>query len=103
MGFQTLERRDTRFSNDWKTGRRETGVPVDIDEATVRSATLCEKGFACLECEDQVYCTVEQCLMHRIHFIRCADDLPCPYKKQLDGVPVCACPVRKAIFDRYGL
>ena len=75
---------------------------VEIDDLIVKTATQCEKNFACLECEEQVYCAVEQCLMHRILFVKCVQDLSCPYKGMMDRVPVCNCPVRKEIFRRYG-
>jgi hypothetical protein len=74
----------------------------EIDEAVIKNATRCKKGFACLHCEDHVYCSVEQCLMHKIHFIECLHDEPCAYKNTLENSPICTCPVRKEIFTRYG-
>ena len=74
----------------------------EIDEATIGAATECEKSLACLHCEDHVYCSVEQCLMHRAHYVKCLHDEPCAYKSHLEGFPICTCPVRKKIFNRYG-
>lgn len=74
----------------------------EIDEAVIKAATKCEKGIACLQREDHAYCPVEQCLMHKVHFVKCLHDDPCAYRSALENVPVCTCPVRKEIFSRYG-
>jgi len=77
-------------------------MKFEVDEAVIKATTRCEKDFACLECEEKVYCPVEACLMHRVHFVKCLHDKPCAYKVRVDRSPVCTCPVRKEIFRRYG-
>lgn len=74
----------------------------EIGEAVIQAATECEKALACLQCEEQVYCAVEQCLMHRVHYVKCLHDETCVYQSSLENFPICTCPVRKEIFNRYG-
>ena len=83
-----------------KKGRYE--MKYEIDDATIKAATQCEKNHACLKCTGHVYCSVEHCVMHRIHYVKCLYEEPCPYKKTLEKSTICTCPVRKEIFDRYG-
>jgi hypothetical protein len=80
----------------------EASMNFDVDEAIVNSATRCDKQKACLTNEDHVYCRVEHCLMHRVHFVTCLHDEPCPYKNTVDHHTICSCPVRTEIFRRYG-
>ena len=77
-------------------------MKFEVDKAVIASATQCEKNLACLQCEDHVYCPVEMCVMHRIHYVKCLHAESCIYKCELEGSPICTCPVRKEIFNRYG-
>ena len=74
----------------------------EIREDVIASATQCEKDIACLHSADHVYCTVENCLMHRVPYVRCRNEEPCVYKGDLEGSHICMCPIRKEIFNRYG-
>ena len=76
-------------------------VKYEVDDTIIRSAKKCENRHACLNASIPL-CSVEHCLMHRIYYVACLSDEPCPYKKALDHSNVCTCPIRKEIFNRYG-
>lgn len=77
-------------------------MTFEIDKAFVESATKCEKNLVCLKSADHVYCPVSCCVMHTVHYVECLHDEPCAYKETLEGSPICTCPVRREIFNRYG-
>ncbi len=76
-------------------------MKYEIDDAIVNAATHCKNNHACLEAGN-LLCPVEHCLMHRIHYVKCLHEDPCPYKGTLDNATICTCPVRKEIFNLYG-
>jgi hypothetical protein len=78
-------------------------MQLEIDQKTISATTRCRKGFACLHCNDNVYCPIEDCIMGKIHFIKCLHEQPCGYKAQLNGFSICTCPTRKEIYNRYRL
>jgi hypothetical protein len=76
-------------------------MKYEIDDAIIKTATKCRNHHACLEGTIPI-CAVEHCVMHRVHFVKCCYDEPCPYKRIVEGSTVCTCPLRKEIFNRYG-
>ena len=76
-------------------------MKYEINDAIIQTATQCENNHACLEGTTPL-CSVEHCLMHRIHYIKCLQEEPCPYKHMMNKSTICTCPVRKEIFNRYG-
>ena len=74
----------------------------EIDGAIIKAATKRTRNIACLKSAGHIYCSVNQCLMHRICLIECRRDKPCAYKSTMDNFPICTCPVRKEIVKRYG-
>jgi hypothetical protein len=77
-------------------------MKYEVDEAIIKSATRCKRDHACLKDTDAVLCEVDPCLMHRVYFINSEYEESCPYMRLLNDAPVCICPVRMEIFDRYG-
>lgn len=75
---------------------------LQISDAVIKSASRCDKGRACIQSAGHVYCSVAHCVMHRIHFVECLNEKPCPYKTAVERAAVCTCPVRKEVFNRYG-
>ncbi len=76
-------------------------MKYEIDDAIIKTATECKNNLVCLEGTIPL-CSVEHCLMHRIHYVKCLYEEPCPYKETLDHATICTCPIRKEIFNRYG-
>jgi hypothetical protein len=76
-------------------------MKYEIDDAIIKTATLCKNNHACLEGTISL-CSVAHCVMHRIHYVKYIHGEPCPYKSRVENSPVCTCPVRKEIFSRYG-
>ena len=74
-----------------------------VDEAVIQSADRCGNRQACLYCKEHTLCRVECCVMHTVYQVKCLDDKPCSYKAVSDGYPICTCPVRRNLFDRYGV
>jgi len=79
-------------------------VRYKIPEDIRLCATECAKGYACLMNEKHVLCPVVRNIEGKIHFIQCIEDRPCSYKNPIgDSIYTCTCPVRKEIFNQYGL
>jgi hypothetical protein len=76
-------------------------MKYEIDDATIEAATKCKNNHACLEGTIPL-CSIEHCLMHRIHYVKCLYEEPCSYKKTMDNSTICTCPVRIEIFNIYG-
>lgn len=76
-------------------------MKYQIDDAVIKKATECRNSHACLD-GSLPLCAVEHCVMHRIHYVKCLHEEPCPYKQALEKSTICTCPVRIGIFERYG-
>ena len=79
-------------------------VRFKIPEEVRMCATECSKGHACLMNEKHELCPVVKNIEGKIHFIQCIENRPCIYKNHIgDSVYTCTCPVRKEIFNKYGV
>ena len=79
-------------------------VRFKIPEEIRLCATECTKEHACLMNEKHELCPVVKNIEGKIHFIQCIEDRPCIYKNHIgDSVYTCTCPVRKEIFNKYGV
>lgn len=76
-------------------------MKYEIDDSIIKTAKECKNNCACLEGVTPL-CSVEHCIMHRIHYVKCLHEEPCLYKSTMENSTVCTCPVRKEIFNRYG-
>ena len=76
----------------------------DIPAALIKKAAVaCDKKLACLEKEDYELCPIEQCVMHRVHFVVPRTASPCRCKMNYGNGSVCTCPVRKHIYNTDGV
>ena len=75
----------------------------EIDEKTVNETLYCEKNFACMKNDKHVCCKVVNCINKKVHFISSFDNNNCNYKMSFGTAYFCICPVRKKIFNRYGV
>lgn len=78
-------------------------MDVKIDEAVVRATTHCTKGFGCLDPASQDLCQVQHCVQGKVHFVECLNVDFCNYQMSFGSGLVCNCPVRKELYNRYGL
>jgi hypothetical protein len=75
-----------------------------IPEEVRQCATECTKEHACLMNEKHELCPVVKNIEGKIHFIQCIEERPCKYKNHIgDSIYTCTCPVRKDIFNKYGV
>jgi hypothetical protein len=79
-------------------------VRFKIPEEIRLCTTECTKGYACLMNEKHVLCPVVKNIEGKIHFIQCIENRECNYKNAIgDSIYTCTCPVRKEIFNNYGV
>ncbi|MBI5506783.1 MAG: hypothetical protein HY899_18505 [Deltaproteobacteria bacterium] len=78
-------------------------MDIKIDEALVRTANQCTKNLRCLDPSCQDLCEVKHCVQGKVHFVECLDMNFCSYQMSFGSGTVCNCPVRKEIYNRYGL
>lgn len=71
-----------------------------IDQETI-TKTECDKGFACLD-ETPVYCTAMNTLGRAMLTLVCSDQRQCRHNQRYGALQTCKCPVRHAIFVKYG-
>jgi len=76
---------------------------MEIDKKIVEVTSQCEKNFVCLNNNKHIYCLVEYCINNKVHFTKCKEKKHCNYKMNFGGSYICNCPVRKEIFNKYGL
>ncbi len=74
-----------------------------IDKKIIEQATLCRKRFSCLQNDGEEICRVKQCVDDKVMFIECDNDFYCSYLKSFGESKYCNCPVRKEIFNTYGV
>ncbi len=74
---------------------------IDIDEAILKSASKCERGFSCLSGHDRAICPPENLIQNDVLFVKSAQTKTCPYLVHFGFGFVCSCPVRKRIYKRY--
>ena len=87
-----------------KSDHRSKNEPTfTVNDEILETATDCEKDFSCIKGENDNLCTVEDCINGKIHFIKCLNEEYCSYQHSFGDGFFCACPVRKEIFNNYGL
>ena len=72
-----------------------------ISDNAINETTHCEKGFSCLTKDGYYLCSVDNCVLDTIYFIKCMSDNPCSYKDRFGFGHFCSCPVRKELYDKY--
>jgi len=78
-------------------------MAIKIDETVVRATTECAKDFACLDTSGKNLCHVKHCVQGKVHFIECLNVDYCSYQMSFGTGVVCNCPVRRDIYNLYGL
>lgn len=78
-------------------------MEIEIDEKIVTKAKACIKNFDCLNNDMHIYCKVEYCCNNKVHFIKCLDNQYCSFQKSFGFAFMCTCPLRKEIYNKYGI
>lgn len=77
---------------------------MQISEDILKETTECKRNFICLNSLDTVKtCKVISCINNKVHFVECANYYICPYLMPFGNSFICNCPVRKEIFNKYGV
>lgn len=77
----------------------------EIDDEVVAKAASCGKERRCLSGAIEPSCTPIQLMRgsdDEAALIRCPEDKGCQYCHSFGNTHICQCPVRLAIFRRYG-
>ena len=77
-------------------------MKIELDANILSQTTECTRDFACLTDPGQL-CRVENCVNNKVHFIQCRNDVKCNYQISFGYSFICSCPIRKEIYNRYGL
>ena len=74
-----------------------------VSDETKQKTTNCKKDFACLNGNGSNLCAVEHCVDGKVHFIRCIDQSSCSYRSSFGNGFYCDCPIRKELYNKYGI
>lgn len=74
----------------------------NIPREIIQEAKKCTKGHACLTDNDYHLCGIRITTENHARMV-CGKDSDCPYSSQMGDKHVCTCPVRHAIYRKYGL
>lgn len=77
----------------------------ELPEKICRQASLCTNSRACLSGDKECLCKVEHLISDRYLFVRRnGSSSSCPYHVSFGfSSSVCGCPVRNALYQRYGV
>ena len=73
-----------------------------IDSEIIEQANECDRNFECLAEKNQPSCKISYCVSESVHFLKKLNR-NCPYHVDFGCCPVCTCPVRKEIYNKYGV
>ena len=73
-----------------------------IDKSILNQANKCDRDFECLTNPTQPSCKISSCINQNIHFLEKLER-SCPYNIEFGYSPICTCPVRKEIYNKYGV
>jgi hypothetical protein len=74
---------------------------ITVSDESLQATTNCEKRFTCLRGKSEALCAVESCIDGKVHFIKCLNDVFCPYQHSFGNGYLCTCPTRKEIYNKY--
>jgi len=79
-------------------------MKYSVRRELIEKARKCRLNFTCLGGNGSCLCRVEDCVNGSIHFITPADpDSFCDYLTPFGYSYTCTCPVRKEIYNLYGI
>jgi hypothetical protein len=79
-------------------------MSIKVSQNTIAQATKCQSNYSCLSGTAPDVCKVEQAFGGGlVLFVKKDTSYFCPYSGRFGMSPVCSCPVRKEIYQRYGI
>ena len=77
---------------------------MKICDETLKKSTQCSRSCACLnEMDKGPNCKVIDCINHKVHFVECKNDTSCSCLMPFGNSFICNCPVRKELYNKYGI
>ena len=77
---------------------------IVISKEIFKATTKCSSGFSCLSRVDKKdLCQVESVFAGKIHFVKCLHKKYCAYQRPFGYGIFCTCPIRKEIYNKYGI
>ncbi len=73
-----------------------------ISREIVQEATKCTNSHACLTDQEYQLCGIKITTEHHARMV-CGKASNCPYSSEMGDNHVCTCPVRHAIYRKYGI
>ena len=70
---------------------------------SLKKATKCESGFACLSHKIDCVCSVEKFKDNMLLFVKAPADRECVFKMPLGDSFFCVCPMRVELHRQYGI
>ncbi len=76
---------------------------LEISEDTLKNASECQKKSSCLFGEQKDLCKIEKHITNNLIYVKCLNKEYCNFQISFGSFYVCSCPVRKEIYNRYGI
>ena len=76
---------------------------MEVSKETLEKTTNCKKSFDCLYNDKHIFCKAENCVSNEVLFVKCLYEDACEYRIPFGQSFVCNCPIRKEIFNKYGI
>lgn len=77
---------------------------ITVSEGTLAQTTRCQNDFSCLSGMAPDVCQVERALGGKpVLFVKKNTSYFCPYTGRFGTAYVCSCPVRRELYQRYGV
>lgn len=78
-------------------------MDITISEQILRQ-TECDENFECLSGETKCLCKVQECLECKVLFIENLNGQHCRHWNRWgDSFASCSCPLRRELYNRYGI
>ncbi len=76
---------------------------LEVDKATIEKTTRCVSDFECLSNSGRNLCPAEINVDNVGIFVNLNAASDCAYKVPFGSSHICKCPVRREIYQRYGI
>jgi len=73
-----------------------------IDDEIIKKTSGCKSNFLCLKKKNYGRCKVISTIFKEVHFIKCNAAF-CEYRMCYADDYICNCPVRKELYNKYGI
>jgi len=78
-------------------------MKIEVSEDVLLKTKCCKGNNLCLHGELNNCCKIKDCINGQIHFIELIARCYCNNQMSFGDSCFCICPIRKEIFNKYGL